>query len=446
MVEQFLNHIHRHKLCKTTDKILLAVSGGVDSMVMLRLFKEAGIQFGVAHSNFQLRGEDSKADEALVNMTCVELGVPFYLKRFETEKYAADRRLSTQMAARELRYHFFEEVRAKHGYNFIATAHHLNDSLETVLLNLARGTGIDGLTGIPVRNGFVIRPMLFASRKEIEDFANFLRIQWREDKSNASDDYARNVIRNHVMPALRQINPSLEETYRNTNERIAAAAAINDQFVKNFEQSNFTHNDDKLSMPLTAFENVAYPQVLLWNVLRKFEFNFDQCVQILLEHQPGKKFLSATHTVLIDRDMIILYCKETTEPMGSQSIFVNDERAQLGHLEIEFKPAASNDYLNRKADTEYIDRGLLEYPLTWRPWRAGDKFKPLGMNGLKKVSDFLIDLKIPADEKAKITVLESSGKIVWVVGKRISQEFAVSDKTIDIMGMALRQNATENIS
>ncbi len=455
MVEQLLNHIQRHQLCKTTDKILLAVSGGVDSMVMLRLFHEAGIPVGVAHCNFQLRGEDSIADEVLVNMTCVELKVPFHLKRFETGKYAEQHKVSTQVAARELRYEFFEEIRTQYEYDFIATAHHLDDSLETVLLNFTRGTGIDGLVGIPLKNRFVIRPMLFASRKQIEDHANFLRLQWREDKSNQSDEYARNAIRNKVIPVLTELNPSLTETYRSTHERIAGASAFTAQFLADFRAIYTTQKHGKLLIDLDKLIDTRYSSVLLWMLVKEFGFNLDQCDRAVRQRRTGKQFLSSTHVMLVNRNELLIYAAEGSPEVTQTLIDKDDDKAVLHKLMLEVENSGLDKYLEdvnalKDANVEYIDCSQLKFPLVWRKWKPGDTFKPIGMKHHKKLSDFLIDEKISRDEKENVTVLESDGKIVWVVGKRISQDFAVTNETYDVLKLSVHQLspeiADENIS
>jgi tRNA(Ile)-lysidine synthase len=429
VLEQFLNHISRYQLCKTTDKILLAVSGGVDSMVMAHLFREAGFQIGVAHCNFQLRGEDSKADEALVNLFCIEKKIPFHLQRFDTNAFAEESGLSIQLAARELRYKFFKEVREENGYDSIATAHHLNDSLETVLLNLTKGTGIKGLAGIPVRNEFIIRPLLFASRDEILDYASLHRIHWREDKSNTENDYQRNFLRNKVIPLLEEINPNLSETFRSTAERISGAVSMTEEFLSNFKSNSVRSFDDEEQIDLNALKKYSFSQVLLWELIKSKGFNYDQCCDIVRQHQTGKQFFSTGHRLVIDRDVLIIRSVKVEEIL-ERLINAGDKSASNGsEILLIDQNTDSKIQIDKDPLIAQLDASTISFPLRWRKWEAGDFFQPLGMQSKKKLSDFFIDLKIPVSQKEKITVLESSGRIVWVVGYRISDDCKITPST-----------------
>lgn len=441
MVEQLLNHIHRHNLCKTTDKILLAVSGGVDSMVMLHLFRKAGFQIGVAHCNFQLRGEDSIGDEALVNLACVENAIPFHAVRFDTLNHAGSRSISTQMAARELRYRYFEEVIQAHGYQYIATAHHLNDSLETTLLHFTRGTGIEGMTGIPLQQGRIIRPMLFATRAIIEDYAQLHQISWREDKSNSSDDYQRNLLRHTVVPRLRELNPNLEQTFRNTQERLQGADQLLKKFIAHFREEAIRSSGTGWTIDMQKLRSQPSPQVLLWEVVKEHGFNYEQCQRIVSDHQSGKKFLSATHIITVDRNQFFVQRKEET----SVSVFTIDSFTsgiQSESAALYFESVAKEKFqLQHHPERAQFDLGKMHYPLLWRPWKEGDSFIPLGMKHTKKLSDFLIDNKVPLPEKQKITVLESAGTIVWVVGFRIHDHFKVTEQTHTVLTVDFRKES-----
>ena len=433
MVEQLLNHIHRHELCKTTDKILLAVSGGIDSMVMLHLFRQAGFNVGVAHCNFQLRGDDSLADEALVAQVCAALGVPFYHKRFDTGAYAVATRLSIQMAARQLRYDFFDSLLKNHGYAYLATAHHLNDVLETTLLNLVKGTGMEGLQGVPVKNGHIIRPLLFATKEMLTAYAVLHRLQWREDVSNASEDYQRNFIRHQVIPRLKELNPGLENTYRSTNERITASVQFARHYIDGVAAEAITTSGGSISIRKKELEGTASPSVMLWELIKDRGFNFAQCQEIVTDHQPGKKFFSATHELFTDRGAYILQEKNHTHvadvTVEAQASLVSNGRGEL-HFDVQTRAqfALSKDPLLAQLDLDKIT-----YPLVWRCWRNGDSFIPLGMQHSKKLSDFLIDLKIPLAEKEKVTVLESAGVIVWVVGLRIHDHYKITPQTSQML-------------
>lgn len=426
VVEQLLNHIRRHALCKTTDKILVAVSGGVDSMVLLHLLPEAGFKVGVAHCNFQLRGDESVADEELVTATAAQLNIPFFVERFDTTAYASEKKISIQMAARELRYDFFKGLLERHPFDVVATAHHFNDTIETALLNLIRGTGLDGLRGIAPKSGKVIRPLLFATRDAIRDHALQRGITWREDASNLADDYQRNFLRHQVIPRLQELNPSFEDTFRDTHERLTGASEYAKTFVKEFQSLAVELQDHKTYIDIRKLRQVAMPQVMLWELIKDLGFNFDQCRRMVLDHQPGKLFFSSSHQLLIDRSQFII---ERKEPSLFSTMTIEKGRHRVGEdpfsLILEEVPA--KDFPLRKDSTlAQLDADQLQFPLTWRKWQAGDYFVPLGMQQEKKLSDFLIDLKIPFNAKADITVLESAGEIVWVVGYRISERYKVT--------------------
>jgi tRNA(Ile)-lysidine synthase len=435
VVKQFLNHIERNNLCKTTDKILLAVSGGIDSMVMFHLFKEAGFNFGVAHCNFQLRGEESLADEALVNNACVENAIPFHHIRFSTEEYATEKKLSIQIVARELRYAFFQSIAELYQYAKVATAHHLNDSLETVLLNLVRGTGIHGLTGIPVVNKNVIRPMLFATRQQIEDYANFLRINWRDDHSNFSNDYQRNFIRNEIISRLKTLNPNVEETFARTKERLAASALIQTDYVEKIKKQSWREVDNRIHICKEAIENSTAPSLVLSELIKHYGFNFIQCVDIVDTHQPGKKFLTNSHSLIItNADFVISPLDRNLETSGVIVIDENTISTTRGDWTLTFKNADISTFELRMAnDIAQLDFNKVKFPLIWRTWKPGDAFTPLGMHESKKISDYLIDIKMPLFEKESVTVLESGGEIVWLVGHRINDRFKVTTATLSVL-------------
>jgi tRNA(Ile)-lysidine synthase len=439
VVEQLLNHIQRHNLCKTTDKILLAVSGGIDSMVMLHLFRQAGFRLGIAHCNFQLRGEDSRADEALVNMACVDQSIPFHVKRFDTETYADSRGMSIQMAARELRYTYFSEVVREQGYDAIATAHHLDDSFETVLLHLTKGTGFEGITGIPVRNDHVIRPMLFATRKMIAEYAQLHHLIWREDKSNDSDDYQRNFIRHQVVPALRGINPNLGETFRYTQERLQGAGLLLKYYVDQFRAQSITFSGDDMKIDMQALKNLPSPVVMLWEILKDKGFNYAQCQDILdNDHQSGKQFLSSTHLLTVDRQQFFVQQKtDSASSCFAIDSFPVSVQTELGSLRFEEIPK-DEFRLEKNSERAQLDFHKVKFPLLWRTWKEGDSFIPLGMQYPKKLSDFLIDIKMPLPEKEKVTVIESAGTIIWVVGFRIHDRFKVTDETHQVMTIDFR--------
>jgi tRNA(Ile)-lysidine synthase len=426
--EQFLNYLQGLGLDKgTAYQPLLAVSGGLDSMVMAHLFQTSGFTFAVAHVNFQLRGEESDGDEQFVKDWCQHRQIPFYSARFETNNYATENKLSIQMAARELRYRWFDEVLTKGSFHLIATAHQLNDSLETVLINLARGSGIEGMAGIAPKSGNRIRPLLFATRSDIESYAAENEISWREDSSNLTDDYQRNFIRHHIVPQLQKLNPSLEETFRETSSKIQGDLAILKNVLAEWMKLH-VHQEGEITRinkhGILPGEGNAY----LWHYIRQFGFSYSQSEDILraLTGQPGKQFISTTHKLVIDRDFLIL--TPVTQIVEEVVIEAIQETAVLGSLQMLIEPV---DKLTPSTNPQLalIDFDKVTFPLVWRRWKAGDFFYPLGMTHRKKISDFLIDTKISRGEKDFVTILESAGEIVWVVGHRIDNRFRLTPES-----------------
>jgi tRNA(Ile)-lysidine synthase len=440
VVQQLLNHIQRYNLCKITDKILLTVSGGIDSMVMLHLFRQAGFQVGVAHCNFQLRGTDSQADEIFVKTTCLDQNIPFHVTQFDMAGYMSDNGMSVQMAARELRYRYFHEVAEQFGYAYIATAHHLNDSLETVLLNLTKGTGYEGMGGIPVKNGKIIRPLLFATREMIVEYARAQTIIWREDKSNNSDKYQRNFIRHQIVDRLKEINPSLEQTFRTTQERLQGADSLVKSFIDQFREEAGIRPASDFKINKKVLKNTPSPAVVLWEILKEYGFNFDQCREIITDHQSGKSFLSATHTLIVDREYFFVQRKVDTSSFYF-NVDASDSQivAELGSLHFE-RASTKTFLLNKKPEQAQLDFEKVKYPLCWRSWKEGDYFVPLGMKHTKKLSDFLIDIKMPLSEKKWVSVIESEGTIIWVVGLRIHDHFKVTEQTNEVLTVDFRKN------
>ena len=427
MVKQFLNHIQHHQLCKTTDKILLAISGGVDSMVMAHLFLQAGYRIGVAHVNYQLRGEESNRDLDFVEAFCRQHDLDLQTTTVDTAEIAQTLKQSIQVTARNIRYDFFRQLIRDKGYHCVATAHTLSDNLETILLNITRGTGITGLTGIPVCTGVVIRPLLFASRDEITRYAVENKVAWVEDSSNDSDDYARNIIRHHVIAHMRTINTGLEETFKDTLTRIRAAQSVfADTLLQLRAKTTDTNGISLRKNDLLAY---AFPEVMLWELVKEYGFNFDQCKDMIKEHLPGKIFLSITHRVVIDREAMLVEKITNASPFHVEVIGLESQiQSPCGTLFLQ--QCNVNDLvIPKESDVATLDLDKITFPLTWRTWASGDRFSPFGMRGSKKVSDLLIDLKIPLSEKENISVLECLGNIVWVVGHRISNDYKVTTET-----------------
>jgi len=342
------------------------------------------------------------------------------------------------MAARELRYQFFNDLIKEKDYQYIATAHHLNDNLETVLLNLVRGTGMDGLTGIPIKHQNIIRPLLFATREMILEYASFHRLSWREDSSNISDLYHRNLLRNQVMPLLKKINPGLERNFQNTVERLMGSSKLMKASLDQFEKEAIRIHNNQIYIDKKKLSVQPSPVLVLWELIKGSGFNFIQCREIIQpDHQAGKVFYSQTHQLTIDReDYIISFLNEI--PEGDVFIESDIDQVQRGKQRLRLEVVNETNFsIDKNPAIAQLDWDKISFPLVWRSWRAGDRFVPLGMNYTKKLSDFLIDVKVPLPDKEKVTVLESAGEIVWVVGHRVSERFKISDQTLNVLCASL---------
>lgn len=430
----FLGFINDNRLFGPTDRVLLAVSGGLDSAVMAELFHQLGQPFAIAHVNFGLRGAESDADALFVQNKAEQYGVPFHLTRFETAAIADERGISIQMAARELRYEWFMQLLQEHRYACVATAHHQNDVLETVLLNLTRGTGIAGLHGIAVGQNQVIRPLLFATRDQVAAYAEARKLVYREDSSNADDKYARNRIRHHVVPILTDLNPGFWQTFPRTVERLRAAetlvwAELNRSWEDVTESmgEQVLIRSDKLLVQ-------SEPSFRLTEWLKPVGFNADQVVQMLetLTQHAGQVFLSATHRITHGRNGLLLEPLRTT---FDYEIKLTDwpnapiDVAGLFTLTIQLIDKAADFQPDANPDVAYLDADKLTFPITIRPWQQGDRFRPLGLKGHKLVSDLLNDLKLSRSGREQTAVLLSGDQIAWVIGRRIDHRFRVTPTT-----------------
>lgn len=437
MYARFLDFNKEHQLFQVDDKILLTVSGGLDSVILFDLMLKAQFNFVVAHCNFGLRGEESDLDAIFVKELAEKNNIPVFIQKFQTKEYAESQGISTQMAAREMRYTWFEVLRLKENLDYIATAHHQNDNLETFLLNLIRGTGIAGLHGIPPKKNRIIRPLLFANREQIQEYAQENQIQWREDNSNQSNKYKRNLLRNQVIPLLKTLNPNLEITFQETIEKLNAVELLFSQQIQMLKNQVFTIANNQVCIEFAYFKNTFAAEIQLFELIKIYHFNYTQAKQILasIENGSGKIFLSATHQLFIDRTHLMISEKKENkndsiwEIALEQDFFENDVFSL--HFEIIHKnPNFQFSTENNCAD---LDFDKLKFPLQIRTWQQGDTFYPLGMKGKKKISDFLIDLKVPLLEKENVFVLLSDEDIVWVMGLRIDNRFKITPKTQQIL-------------
>ncbi len=432
MINQLLDFINRQKLFHPDEQILLAVSGGIDSVVMQHLFKRAGLKYSVAHCNFQLRGEESNGDEEFVRSLAKRDNVHIDVKTFNTEEYANSQGISIQMAARELRREWFEELLRSGKYLKIATAHHLNDSLETAIFNLTKGTGIAGLKGITPFKGNYIRPLLFATREMIQKYASENRLEWREDRTNSSIKYSRNLIRHQVIPELKKINPNLEFTFAQTMERIAGATEIFNNFIAKQKSSMIQEKNGLMEIDKMEIKNTAEPQLVLFELLHEYGYNYAQAKEIydVLDHQPGIVFYSDNYEIIVDREKLYLQRKESGKSGMEWPVLENTQSLTIDSKKLEFSIIdASNYTIEKDKNIALLDLEKLRFPLKLRYWRQGDVFYPLGMKHKKKVSDFMIDEKIPVNLKKQTLTLFSGKDLVWIVGHRIDNRFKITEKT-----------------
>jgi tRNA(Ile)-lysidine synthase len=428
--------IQKEQLFTPNEHILLAVSGGKDSVLMAHLFAHCGFNFAIAHCNFNLRGQEAQRDQEFVKNLAKQLNVAFYLANFNTQAYAEEHQISIQMAARELRYAFFEDIRLENNFDKIAVAHHQNDVIETVLINLVRGTGISGLHGIKAKRENIIRPLLCFTADEINHIVQEHNISFVEDSSNLSNKYFRNKIRLDVVPTLKELNPSLEKTF----EKNIAYFNQLEEFLAIQVSSLFK----QLFIPIAngykieiAKINALNPlQLLLFEILKPFGFNLTSIQDLIkaLGKPNGQQFYSDDYVALLDRESLII---NKLSDSGDFNIQIEEEEMEMqNHL---FKLRSSvlqhplTDFKST-ANVAYINSNLLVYPLTVRNWKTGDSFKPFGMNGMKKLSNFFIQLKINNLEKAKTPILvNGDGKIIWVCGLRTDDRFKVTLKTNKII-------------
>lgn len=428
MLLQFTRFIEQHNLCARDQHVFVAVSGGIDSMVLLHLFVEAGFKVEAVHVNFKLRGDESDRDEEFVRQHAARLGVPFQTRAVSTNNYATGEKVSIQMAARDLRRQWFFELLASKPGSVLATAHHANDLGETMVMNLIRGTGIDGLTGIPTENDGIIRPLSFATRADIEAYATEKAIVWREDASNAEDHYRRNFIRHRVLRVMKELNPSLDDTLQRNTARLGGERELLQRSTDDWKKTFVVEKGNQVMIQKAGLDGFIHQAGVLLRMIEDFGFNFAQAEGIVaaMKGQVGKIFLSPTHRLTVDREALVIERSEISDTSvlvpGFKSI------AKLNEQELELHEL-TDVFISKDQLRPTVDADLLQFPLEWRVWRDGDWFQPLGMLGRKKISDFLTDEKVSAAAKPLATVLVSGGDVVWVCGLRLDDRFKIGPST-----------------
>lgn len=431
MIDEFRKFIFENNLINAGDKVLLAISGGIDSMAMAHLFLRCGFPVGIAHCNFSLRASESDKDEEMVRQFALDNKIPFYTTRFETKAFAKKKRLSIQMAARELRYKWFEEIRSTNGYNSIAVAHNLNDNIETLLINLTRGTGLAGLAGMRPLNNNIIRPLLFATRQTIQTYLEQNNIVFREDRSNADTKYIRNKIRHKVLPVLKEINVSIETTLNETVERFSGYNEIVSEYITRLRGILSEEKENLVTFNVSLLKSHIHNKVVLFELFKPYGISnalLSDLVKVIYG-KTGGMIIADSFRIIKNRNEIIV----SDEKFHNEASYtINNKEALCSFPGISSARNVNiTDTFEIPSDPYIacIDADKVLYPLKIRKWRSGDYFYPLGMNQKKKLSDYFVDHKYSKFDKENIFILESDGKIVWLVGDRIDDRFKITANT-----------------
>lgn len=434
MTELFQKFISENNLPITGRALLLGVSGGIDSMVMLHLMRSSGFKISVAHCNFSLRGRESDLDESFVAGVCKSYGIDFHSTRFDTISYARNMNISVQMAARDLRYEWFEMKRAELNLDYTCIAHNKNDVVETFIINLSRGTGLNGLTGIKCINGTIIRPLLFATRRMIQDYAIENNITYREDSSNSETKYLRNRVRHLILPQFLELNSNAVSSIDETIKRLSDAYEILSATIGSVREELFIKDNEAVQVSRKSLLGLRPLKTYLYELFSYYGITPGQVDDLteLLNSKPGKMVITPGYRIFSDRDNILVV---PTADNNHKEIILIDEgdllkyndlfRAQITGRE-QFKPV-------NQQSMAWIDADSVSYPLVIRKWKPGDWFYPFGLKGKKKISDLLIDLKVPVYKKENIMILLSGNDIAWIIGIRSDNRFRITNKSSRII-------------
>ncbi|MCW3116903.1 MAG: tilS [Chitinophagaceae bacterium] len=464
---EFKKYILLHNLFHPKDKLLLAVSGGVDSVVLCELCRQAGFDFIIAHCNFQLRGAESERDEEFVKALGIRYGVETWVRKFETETYAKEKKLSIQVAARELRYRWFDELLSQHSRLpihhstlttqhspltiHLLTAHHIDDNIETMLMNFFKGTGIAGLRGILPKQGKIVRPLLFARKEELLTFAKENNLSWVVDSSNESDKYSRNYFRHHLIPMVQKIFPEAENNLADNLPRFRDIELLYQQSIDQHKKKLIAPKGNEIHIPVLKLKKSEPLHSIVFEIIKDFGFHAAQVHEVidLLDSDTGKYVASASHRVIKNRNWLIIapvVAAEATTILLEEPVKLVEFAA--GRLQFDQLTAHSSvpDSYRRSPQYAMLDSGKIKFPIILRKWKTGDYFYPLGMKnkpsggpGKKKLSRFFIDQKLSRTDKEKIWVLEMDQKIIWVIGHRVDDRFKITDKTKRILEVVFSQ-------
>ena len=431
MLDKIKRYIADNKLFEQSDKLLVGLSGGADSMALLNVLIELKYDCVAAHCNFHLRGEESDKDQLYVEDWCNFKNIPLITVDFDTTKYAADNKISIEMAARELRYGWFERVRKEHDADYIAVGHHLNDSIETFLLNLIRGTGISGLSGIAPKNGRVVRPLLSVSREEIEEYLDGKATNFRVDSTNLEDIYTRNFVRLNLLPSLEKINPSINDAIARTSKNLSEVEKVYRHVMEKDIKEVLLDN----VIDIVKLRQTISPQSVLFEILFPLGFSPSSIEDVLdsIDATPGKVFYSPSHRLIKDR-ISLLIDELSTNEVENRTFTINKGNTHIDlPLDMSFDVKPYPVEITKSPKYLYLDADLITYPLVLRKWQLGDWFVPFGMKGRKKLSDFFTDQKFSIKDKEDVWILVSGEDIVWVVGHRSDDRFRVTPKTKNVL-------------
>jgi tRNA(Ile)-lysidine synthase len=461
LLKSFLAFIKKENLFQPKDKLLIAVSGGVDSVVLCELCKQAGFDFSIAHCNFQLRGEESKRDEHFVKALAEKYSVPFFVKKFETEKYAQQNKLSIQVAARDLRYEWFNEIVSgewapstgsghhspsmlsvsKEAIHYIFTAHHANDNIETLLMNFFKGTGINGLRGILSKNGKIIRPLLFATKQEIKNFAIENNLSLVEDSSNILDKYTRNFFRNQLIPSLQKVFPQVERNLIDNVERFRDIEILYQQSIISHKKKLLEQKGEEIHIPVLKLLKAQPLSTIIYEIIKDFGFTSHQTAEVihLLQSESGRYIQSLSHKIIRNRKWLILSPNNSSV---AQNILIEEKDKIIefdnGKLKLTIEKLTSDScQLSTDNLKAFTDADKITFPLLLRKWKQGDYFYPLGMNKKKKLSRFFIDQKMSLTEKENTWIIETYKKVIWIAGKRIDDRFKITPQTKNVIRFTL---------
>ncbi len=441
-LQDFIRFVSKEKLFTKKDKLLLALSGGMDSMVLSHLLSEGNFHFDAAHCNFSLRGDASDGDEKFCRDWTKKLGVKIFIQKFDTFSFSKNEKVSIEMAARTLRYDWFESLRKKNKYDYIVIAHHLDDSAETIMMNLVRGTGLAGLHGIKPKAGSLVRPLLFTDRSEIEAYCEKHKLKYRTDGSNESLQFQRNKIRQKVMPVLKSINPSLLKTFSENIQKVSAAEYLLSEKINSLKNLLVQQNKSGIRIQFKELLNLKFGDTYLFEILKEYGFNSETISSLNRpEVHSGSRFYSDSYTLLVHGKSLQVFPKGKENSFPTEGIIdINTQEILFGNSRIECKwmnlvqaKKLLSTSGNKKGMSVFLDVEKMHFPLKVNSWKVGDSFVPFGMKGKKKLSDLFIDEKIALNQKALFPVLRSGNQIVAVLGLRSDERFKLDASTRKVL-------------